>query len=227
MTIIGYTPTIRNLEMTRGDGGVNIAFTHSLAPSAASDFDECRFVVRTAIDGDIVLALTLTANAAQWTFDSVSAITITLNADDTDGLLSGRHIYDIELLPNTGTYDGLVTTVQRGEFYLRGDISNDGGGGALAGLLDKQLKEWASLLPDFMLTSVTYHGTYTNAPATATINWPDGSGGTYTTTAYDTTNRDWSSFTATHTDSGKTVTQAAITRNSSGNVTTRPALTVA
>lgn len=62
---------------------------------------------------------------------------------------------------------------------------------------------------------------------TATVAWPDGSAGTFTTTTKNTTWLAVDAFTVTHTDSGKTVTQAAVTRNSAGEVTTKPALTVA
>lgn len=62
---------------------------------------------------------------------------------------------------------------------------------------------------------------------TATIKWPDGSAGTFTVTEKNTTFLDYDAFTVTHEDSGKTVTQAAMTRNALGKVISKPALTVA
>lgn len=62
---------------------------------------------------------------------------------------------------------------------------------------------------------------------TATVAWPDGSAGTFTTTTKNTTWLAVDAYTITHADSGKTVTQAAVTRDSDGLVTTKPALTVA
>jgi hypothetical protein len=62
---------------------------------------------------------------------------------------------------------------------------------------------------------------------TATVAWPDGSAGTYTVT---TKNAIWlrvDAYTVTHTSSGKTVTQAAVTRDANGNITAQPALTIA
>lgn len=64
-------------------------------------------------------------------------------------------------------------------------------------------------------------------PTSATVKWPDGSGGVYTVTALTGDGRAVDAYTITHVDSGKTVTQAAPTRNSNGSVTVKPALTVA
>lgn len=62
---------------------------------------------------------------------------------------------------------------------------------------------------------------------TATVKWPDGSDGTFTTVTKNSTWLVVDAYTITHTNSGKTVTQAAVTRDSAGNITTKPALTVA
>lgn len=62
---------------------------------------------------------------------------------------------------------------------------------------------------------------------TATVSWPDASTGTFTRTTKNATFLTIDAYTVTHTDSGKTVTQSAVTRDSSGNVTAQPALTVA
>ena len=90
----------------------------------------------------------------------------------------------------------------------------------------EQLKEWAEG-GNYELTSITYHGTYTETVSTATVSWPDGSAGTFTATAIDSTYGGINSFTISHTDSGLTVTQTAVTRDSYGNVTARPLPTVA
>jgi hypothetical protein len=97
------------------------------------------------------------------------------------------------------------------------------GGGA--SVSDTQLIEWTAG-EDFELTAVTYDGTYTSVISTATVKWPDGSAGTFTTTTINTTWEAIDAFTITHTDSGKTVTQSAVTRNADGHITTKPALTV-
>lgn len=77
----------------------------------------------------------------------------------------------------------------------------------------------------YSLTSATRDsdGVITNA----TVSWPDGSAGTFTRTTKNATFLTIDAYTVTHTDSGKTVTQSAVTRDSSGNVTAQPALTVA
>ena len=59
------------------------------------------------------------------------------------------------------------------------------------------------------------------------LKWPDASTGTFTATDYNATHELYDGWTMSHTASGKTVTQAAVTRNSEGIVTTKPVLTVA
>lgn len=76
-------------------------------------------------------------------------------------------------------------------------------------------------------TAITYNGTYTTLISSATVKWPDGSGGTLTVTAQDTTLLKETAYTITHALSGKTVTQAAVTLNANGDITVKPALTVA
>lgn len=61
---------------------------------------------------------------------------------------------------------------------------------------------------------------------TATITWPDGSAGAFTTTTKNSTFLTIDAYTMTHTSSGKTITQPAVTRDASGNVTAQPALTI-
>jgi hypothetical protein len=92
------------------------------------------------------------------------------------------------------------------------------------GVADNTLKAWATA-EAFELTAATWGGD--GVLDSATVKWPDGSAGTLTVTS---TNATWlavDAFTVTHADSGKTVTQSAVTRNSNGNITTKPAVTVA
>jgi hypothetical protein len=93
---------------------------------------------------------------------------------------------------------------------------------------NQQLIEWCES-GAYEMTAITYHGTNTKAVSTATVKWPDGSAGTFTTTAYNTTAfpARVNAYTVSHTASGKTVTQAACTLNADGEITTKPALTVA
>lgn len=93
-----------------------------------------------------------------------------------------------------------------------------------ASVSDQQLKEWTAG-EDFEVTAATYDAD--NVITTATVKWPDGSAGTFTTTNKNATWLAIDAFTITHTASSKTVTQAAITRDANGNVTVKPALTVA
>lgn len=88
------------------------------------------------------------------------------------------------------------------------------------------LKAWAEA-EAYALTAITYDSTYPLVISSATVAWPDGSGGTLTV---DTINSTWQAVDAwhvTHTISGKTVTQSAVTRDSAtGKITAQPALTV-
>lgn len=93
-----------------------------------------------------------------------------------------------------------------------------------ASVLAQVLKEWTEAgAYEIASATVDSNGLIT----TGTVKWPDGSAGTFTTT---TTNSTWiaiDAYTITHTNSGKTVTQTAVTRDTNGNVTAKPALTVA
>lgn len=97
------------------------------------------------------------------------------------------------------------------------------GGSTISG---NQLIAWAES-GAYQLSSITYHVTYTNVVSTATVLWPDGSGGTFTATTINTTWEAIDAYTITHSLSSKTVTQSAVTRNSDGNVTVKPNLSVA
>lgn len=106
---------------------------------------------------------------------------------------------------------------------ISGDTISQGG----ANVPDQVLKEWTTA-EAFEATAVTYDSTHTSTVSTATVKWPDGSAGVLTT---DTINATWETVDAyhvTHTASGKTVTQTAVTRDATtGAVTAKPALTVA
>lgn len=95
------------------------------------------------------------------------------------------------------------------------------GGGATVDT--RVLKAWTQG-EDYEPTSVTRNAS--GIVTSATVVWPDGSAGTFTT---DTINTTWEAIDAyhiTHTASGKTITQAAVSRNSAGAVITKPALTI-
>lgn len=216
MSWISEQPTQTDLEHTRGDSAT-IPFTHTFG--ASGNIAEARLMVRNRPDGDLVYALTLSGEAGQWDFSVSNAGEITVLPGDTDGLLAGDWFYDIELEHD----DGTVTTFQKGRYYLRPDIVNDAAGGAMSGLLDAQLIAWT--------LAEMWAGTFTldsdDVITTAAVVWPDGSAGTFTTVTKNTTFLCIDAFTVTHTDSGKTVTQAALTRNGNGTVTVRPIPTVA
>lgn len=88
----------------------------------------------------------------------------------------------------------------------------------------QQLKDWTEG-GCYEVTAATYDAD--NVITTATVKWPDASAGTLTTTSKNATWLSIDAYTISHTASSKTVTQAAVTRDASGNVTVKPALTVA
>ena len=87
-----------------------------------------------------------------------------------------------------------------------------------------RLAEWTEA-EAYELIATTFDAD--NVITTATVKWPDGSAGTFTTTTKDATWLAINAYSITHTVSSKTVTQAAVTRDASGNISTKPALTVA
>ncbi|MCB8942536.1 MAG: hypothetical protein H6658_02050 [Ardenticatenaceae bacterium] len=89
----------------------------------------------------------------------------------------------------------------------------------------ERLIEWAEG-GDYEMTAITYHGTYTNVVSSATVRWPDGSLGTFTATNINATYEAIDAYKISHTNSGLTVTQTAVTRNADGNITVKPALSV-
>lgn len=95
-------------------------------------------------------------------------------------------------------------------------------GGATVSAL--RLKEWTQG-EEYEITAATFDAD--NVITTATVKWPDGSAGTFTTTSKNATWLAIDAYTITHTTASKTVTQATVTRDASGNVTVKPALTVA
>lgn len=86
------------------------------------------------------------------------------------------------------------------------------------------LKDWAQG-ECYEATALTRDAN--DAVTTATVKWPDGSAGTFTATTINATWNTVDAYTVSHTSSGLTVTQAAVTRNANGAVTVKPALTVA
>lgn len=90
--------------------------------------------------------------------------------------------------------------------------------------VDNVLRGWAAS-QSFTFTTATRDAD--GVIVTAEVAWPDGSGGTYTVTAKNATHLAVDAYTVTHTNTGKTITQAAVTRDASGRITAQPSLTIA
>lgn len=76
----------------------------------------------------------------------------------------------------------------------------------------------------YMLTSAVRDAN--EVVSSATVMWPDRTAGVLTVTATDPVTGAINAYTLTHPANNQTVTQAAMTRDSSGAVTAQPTLTV-
>jgi hypothetical protein len=120
--------------------------------------------------------------------------------------------------------DAAIWNDPMGELSVAIDVvaaSVAGGGGTT--VTAQTLKAWAEA-GAYELTAITVDSD--EVVTTATAKWPDGSAGTFTTTTKNSTWLAVDAYTISHTASAKTVTQTAVTRNSNGTVTIKPALTV-
>jgi hypothetical protein len=110
-----------------------------------------------------------------------------------------------------------------------GQSVGGGGGGGGGGLsTSAQIIDWA-LAGAYTLGSVTYDSTYTAAISTASVVWPDGSTGTFTSTTINPTFGTVDAYTISYVPpvgSSHTLTQSAVTRNSDGLITAQPTPTV-
>ena len=88
-----------------------------------------------------------------------------------------------------------------------------------------QILNWA-YIQSFAITSATRNSN--DVITTASIVWPDGATGTFTTDTINTTYNAIDAWHATHILNAvtKTVTQTAVTRNSNGAVTAQPVITI-
>lgn len=90
----------------------------------------------------------------------------------------------------------------------------------------ERLKAWTAS-GAYQKTAITYNATYPTVINSATVVWPDGSAGVLTITTFDATYLIETAYTITHTASGKTITQEAVTLNTNGYITAAPELVVA
>jgi hypothetical protein len=124
-----------------------------------------------------------------------------------------------------GQLSALTTSTQVSLVAALNEVRN----GALAGgiyVTAAQLIAWTEA-EAYEPTSMTMNTTYPLIVATATVKWPDGTAGVYTTTTINTVWETVDAYTVTHTASSHTITQAAVSRDPvSGQVITKPALVV-
>jgi hypothetical protein len=205
--------------MVRGDS-VTISFTHALT---AGDVTEALIYVRSRPDGELVLSVKRTLYPTQWTIGTGTG-SVTLIPDNTAAADGGVLWYDIELSTATVTQ-----TVQRGRLAILTDMATEYAAISPTDyyddtVTDQLLTEWTAA-EAYKMSSITYDGTYPEVPALASVIWPDGSAGVFTATTISSPGR-IDAYTITHTTTGKTVTQTAVTRSAAGLVTAKPDLAV-
>jgi hypothetical protein len=160
-----------------------------------------------------------------------AAIVVTNSADDSAATIyedsagatpitGGSFVADengfFRFYANYGLYDIAITSGSITKSLLNVSIGKDE---------NLELLNWA-YVQAFAITSATRNSN--NVITTASITWPDGATGTFTTDTINTTFNAIDAWHATHTLSAvtKTVTQTAVTRNTSGAVITQPVITI-
>jgi hypothetical protein len=114
-----------------------------------------------------------------------------------------------------------VMVSQSGEFV-------DPSGTPVASMSEDGIAAWAGNLDALIVGTITRDGN--GAATSAAVVWPDGATGVYTaTTVSSAFPGAVDAYTVTYVREGvtQTATQAAVTRDASGAVTARPAITVA
>lgn len=94
-----------------------------------------------------------------------------------------------------------------------------------AAILARVLLEWTTG-EAYDMIAVTYDPTYTSTIASATVVWPDSSAGTFTADTINAAYEAIDAYHITHSLSGTTISQAAVTRNANGDIASKPALVV-
>lgn len=152
-----------------------------------------------------------------------------LAADDAGRLprfqVSTATVYLKPLDPVTGQAGAPVTSTSTWDLDgLPRDTESPG--------TDGWLRRWARDWEDTLITGAVTRDPTTGAVLSAAVTWPDGSSGTFTgiPTLVHAAEGHLDSWTVTFVPSGggtsKTVTQPAMTRDSEGNVTNVPPLTI-
>lgn len=162
-----------------------------------------------------------TIDSAEKLYDGTHTVTAEQARDHIDATNDPHSVTKTQVGLGSVTDDQQATKVEHDAHVAEIGTPHDLAG---ASVTDWRLKEWTESRT-FESTSVTRDSD--GVVTTATVQWPDGSTGTFTA---GTKNDDWlclDGFNVTHADSSKTVTQVDVTRNGDGEITSKPTLTVA
>lgn len=163
-------------------------------------------------------------NTPMGQLDAVIGLLSTLGTTDKSSLVAALN--ELQVLTNTqiGTLASLGTATKTNLVVALNEVRNNAIVGGIY-VTQAQLKAWTES-ESFEATSITMDSVHVLVVASATVKWPDGSAGTFTTVLINATWEGIDAYNVSHATSGYTVTQAAVTRNIDGAITTKPALTV-
>lgn len=221
----GQTLSVINTGTTSNDGtgdSLRTAFT-----KANTNFYQLWSEVFTNIPVDITNSVAVKLDATNGTAvnltGSLTNATLWTTNDVRVGTTKSEALQLRNLQTDSRFWLYLTNADTSPQIVLTATPDTDDPTGLGASTLDDRLKAWTSGQA-YQVTAATYDSD--GVVTTATVSWPDGSAGTFTRTTKNTTFLAVDAFTITHTASGKTVTQPAVTRDDFGAVTTKPALTV-
>lgn len=201
-----------------------------------ADLENRRMTIQALVSRGLSGNLALVAPTqidGQGTHDFVVQDAAQLSVEGTNAAVTG--IQDLWIdsadltLRGTGAFKMRTPRVHDGLGRLNSAlmlVDTDEGGVEFSDILtlDNILRGWAAS-QSFTFTTATRDAD--GVIVTAEVAWPDGSAGTYTVTVKNATHLAVDAYTVTHTNTGKTVTQAAVTRDASGHITAQPSLTIA
>jgi hypothetical protein len=230
----GTIPAGSTLYATDDPGVTPTGVTYQLKIRPDRGHPEVRYVSlsRSAAEPVDIIASSTSAAAASPTFDLVhKAGTETITGDkDFTGALS-VHGATVATLPDVATETARASAAETaitGSVTAEANRATAAEGGLTVALASETTRatnaEGTNAAAIALKASV---GDADEVVVIATVKWPDGSGGTFTVTTKNATWLAIDAYTISHTLSGKTVTQAAVTRDSAGAITAKPALTVA
>jgi len=176
--------------------------------------------IRTDTGATFVLASDSPTTLADWKAIAAAGSITSVNGKTGVVVLAAGDIAGFATVATSGAY---------GDLSGKPTIPAAATTASVLALLPNMLKNWARIPIDMAVGTITYNSS--GAPTGHSVEWPDGATGVYAGTASSTFPGSIDTYTVTHVLSGTTTTtytQPPVTRDATtGQVTTRPAVTVA